>query len=99
MTMQEYDTAIVVFVRAEGADERDAQDRAAITIRHALGAGGGRGRLPAQVEMPRWIAEESGDTVTVANVMELGMALGNGYAWARVTSKAFSEFGMEKPGG
>lgn len=85
---QRHRVAVVVFVEAEGADERDAGNGAELAVRQALA--GPRLGLPADITLK--MANRPDEAMTVVDVMEVGMAAGNGYLWTRPTSKAFREY-------
>lgn len=81
-----YRTVVVVFVTADGVDERDAGHAAVLAVRTALG--GDQMRLP--VALTRQMRDFTIEA-EVVDVQEAGMAAGNGYLWTRPTSKAWSE--------
>jgi hypothetical protein len=83
-----YRSAVVVFVEAKGADERDAGNAAELAVRQALA--GPRLGLPADIILK--MANRPDEAMTVVDVMEVGLAAGNGYLWTRPTSKAFREY-------
>jgi hypothetical protein len=70
--------AVTVIVRAPGVDARDAARR----VERAL-----RSRLTE----PLVDDNRTGLQMPVLDVMETGMAVGNGYLWLTVTSKAERE--------
>jgi len=89
MTIREtHRVAVVVFVEAEGIDERDAGSAAMLAVRQALA--GPRLGLPADIILR--MANRPDEALKVVDVIEVGMAAGNGYLWTRPTSKAFREY-------
>lgn len=86
--------AVTLFCEAEGVDEMDAAAHATRAIRQAL-AGSPIARLPltlpSVVAYPGRSGEHVFEPVVVHQVMDAGMAAGNGYLWLRPTSKAFRE--------
>lgn len=95
--LEEYDVAVVVLLRATGHDYGDATDRASAAVRAALRdnaqvvSAGPRG-APV-LEVPRDLAEQN---VTVAGVVELSTAFGNGYvAVVRPGRRFFRDRGFE----
>lgn len=92
--------AITVFMDTKGVDRMDASHRAAAVVRQALW----ERRTPGEEGKPTWpyTVEVDGSSVErpgfvpnhyiitrVHEIMDAGMALGNGYLWADVTRKAY----------
>lgn len=80
-----HDVGIVVFMRAPGVDAGDAADRAAFALRRAVRSSG---RDSVLCDDGR---NGTGAAMPVVDVMEVGMAAGNGYLWVRPTAKAARE--------
>lgn len=80
--------AIVIFCESEGVDERDAGTGAVMSISHLLREGGLLGQEYLSIPSPPRPDGRSWET-KVHDVIEAGMAIGNGYLWTHVTSKAF----------
>lgn len=87
--------AIVLFaeVHDESADDRDAAHRAEAGLKAALA-----GDAKVEFRDRKWhVSVKGADSkfapcdvdLTVHDFEEVGMAIGNGYLWTRVTSKAF----------
>jgi hypothetical protein len=87
MDRQTYRVAIAVFVEVEGVSEHDAGTAGMLAIRQAL-CDGKLGSFPREVE---YRAMDCQHTAKIVDVIEVGMAAGNGYLWTRPTSKAFRE--------
>lgn len=87
---------IVVFVEAEGASYDDAASGACLSITHALhggelGAIGHAGISSDADPQPEFGFVRKDGVSYVAklrSILEVGMALGNGYLWAKPTRKA-----------
>lgn len=77
---EEFDVAVVVFARAAGADASDAAHRVERAVQDAVGQ---------ERPLPHRQDTVKGRVVRFINVMEVGMAAGNGYLWTRPTIKAF----------
>jgi len=90
--MAVHQVAVTVFCVAEGADYVDAGSHAAMAIRKAL-SGEQVAPMPYALEpvvlYPGRANEWSLEPVVVHDVMETGMAAGNGYLWLRPTVKSF----------
>lgn len=84
-----YDVGIVVFMRAPGVDALDAAHRAEYALRRAVRSSG---RDSALTDDGR---NGTGAAMPVVDVIEVGMAAGNGYLWTRPTRKAAREHGVE----
>lgn len=80
---------VTVFTTVRGVDYRDAAHVAEYAVRHAL-AGAPLTRLPVEI---RFKTNAHDVPVQVEDVMETGMAAGNGYLWVEATSKAYRERG------
>jgi hypothetical protein len=83
-----HDVAIVVFMRAPGVDARDAANRADWAIRRAI-------RSTPHAALTDEGRNGTGAAMPVVDVMEVGMAAGNGYLWTRPTRKTFREHQVE----
>lgn len=93
MAEQRYRTAVIVFCEAEGADERDAQDVAELTVRRALAnqaQAATNGLLPVQLryELRPGIPVR---TVEVRAVKELNVATINGYITTTPSGRAYRQ--------
>lgn len=86
-----YRTATVVIAEAEGVDQHDAEMAAQIIIRNKLAD---RGKLPVGLGFN---LRSSTLDAEIIDVMDLGMAAGNGYLWTYPTLKAWREIGREPP--
>ncbi len=76
--------AVVVFLEGPGVDARDAADGAVLALRRAI---------PENFIPHTHCDPDIGDEkFEVVQIMEAGMALGNGFLWAQPTSKAFTQF-------
>lgn len=84
--MDEFDVAVVVFVRAQGVDERDAENRAEGAVRQVLR----NEELMARSPVP-------GQRTVVVATAPLGAVMGNGYLTARPSAKAFKQAGLDAP--
>jgi hypothetical protein len=78
--------AVVVFVEAQGYNEHDAGTGAMLAVRQAFG--GPRMELPADITLR--MANRPDESMAVVDVIEVGIAAGNGYLWTRPTKKAFN---------
>lgn len=83
-----YRVAVAVFLETDGIDEHDAGSGGVLAVRQALA--GRAMTLPLEVE---YVAANGQNTAKVVDVMEVGMAAGNGYLWTKPTVKAFRERG------
>lgn len=81
---------VLVFMNASGVDFADATNVACALIRDKL-ADGILNPLPVTLEFERRDGVKF--TGEVIQVMEVGMAAGNGYLWTNVTSKSWRERG------
>jgi TfoX/Sxy family transcriptional regulator of competence genes len=90
---------VLVFVEVD-IDATDAEDfyyiheaghLGMIAIRQALGGP----RMTTPVTLTAKISDQQ-IPVKVVDAMELGMAVGNGYAWMRVTKKAYREGNLDE---
>lgn len=91
--------AVVVFCEAPGVDDRDAGTLATIAVRKALGAGGRLGPDLEPITVTFYNPDQTirrEPTVQPVDVMEVGLAAGNGYLWTRTTSKSFRENGRDE---
>lgn len=91
----EFDVAVVVFVRCRAVDRIDAGHIGEAVVREALVDAAEKRAMPLVVPVPRHLP---GETATVAGVMDLGVACGNGYLWTSPTLKAYREAGMVPDG-
>lgn len=80
--------AVVLFVDIDDDKVSDSRDLAVLT-QWGLHQAGFTLDKPMQVAFKNDILN-----VRIVNVMEAGMAAGNGYLWTDVTSKAFTERGI-----
>jgi hypothetical protein len=80
---QKHRVAVAVFLEVDGFDEDDAGMGGMLAVRQALGAIRG---LPQEITFRAANGEHAAQVV---EVMELGIAAGNGYLWTRPTGKAF----------
>lgn len=83
----EEEVAVVVFVKARGADAADARDRGRISVSQAL-LGSDRDRLGV---LPAWHLGQvvEGATVEVKGVVELGRAAAGGFVRVSGSERAF----------
>jgi hypothetical protein len=77
-----YEVAVTVFARVPGRDAGDAANRLEAALRYQMRWNADGLCLP---EAPRGA---TGYDIPVHDVMETGVALANGFLWARVTTKA-----------
>lgn len=77
--------AIVMFCEVETESEMDAGSIASLALRRAL-SGEPMGRLPVSLSVD---AFSQNYPVRIVRALEAGVAIGNGYLWARPTSKAW----------
>jgi hypothetical protein len=86
--------AIAVFCEVEAVDERDAAHIATVALRGAI-ARDGKASDDLHVALLPFRMRRDGKIITrdvaVHDVMDAGMAAGNGYLWTRPTSKAYPE--------
>lgn len=80
----EYDVAVVVIAKARGVDAGDAANRVEQAIGRTL-------RATEPLTLPHRGGDVEGATVDVYRVMDAGMALANGYLWAKPSAKARRE--------
>lgn len=89
---EKFRVAIAVFVEVEGVDALDASSAAQMLIRKALQGD----QWPTG--QPFVLHHERPDGVSwdgeVVNVMDVGMAAGNGYLWIEPTAKSWREKGL-----
>lgn len=78
----------VVFMRAPGVDARDAAARAEWALRRAI-------RANPAASLTDEGRNGTGAAMPVVDLMEVGMAAGNGYLWTRPTVKTFREHQAE----
>ncbi len=79
--------SITVFATVRAVDVQDAGAIASVAISRAL-----RAANPGPTEVLVMCPMRDGDRpVRIHQVMETGMAAGNGYLWTRATSKAYRE--------
>ena len=93
---QRFRCAVVVFMDVRGVDQGDANNAAQRVVRHAVGEGD-RGLLPATYPIPgtQHPRFEGADlSARVVEVMDLGVAAGNGFLWQMPTSKAWAQHGL-----
>lgn len=77
--------AVTLFATVECVDGRDGGHILTYAVRHALrSALNEAGHLPFE-------SHNGTRTIRVHDVMDTGMAAGNGYLWLEPTSKAFRE--------
>lgn len=96
MTLEKHLVGIVVFVEAEGSCYDDAAAGACLSITHALHGGelgeiGHRGiSTGADPSVEFGFVRKDGVSyiAKLRNILEVGIALGNGYLWAKPTNKA-----------
>jgi hypothetical protein len=82
-----HDVGVVVFMRAPGVDARDAAARAEWALRRAI-------RATPDASLTDEGRNGTGAAMPVVDLMEVGMAAGNGYLWLRPTPKAARERGL-----
>jgi hypothetical protein len=108
MPRQRHRVAVVVFCETEGVDYHDAGTGAVMAIEHALNGGetGATGhaalaRVASGDDNPPRVGFIRKDGLRVMadvhDVMEIGMAAGNGYLWTHPTRKAFPREGGLTP--
>jgi hypothetical protein len=83
-----HDVGVVVFMRAPGVDARDAAARAEWALRRAI-------RANPDASLTDEGQNGTGAAMPVVDVMEVGMAAGNGYLWLYPTVKARRERGTD----
>lgn len=86
MSTETYRVALVVFCEASGADAYDAAYHAQRALTQQLSPNHARPALLNPVSFPNGVTLPP---VVVHDVIEVGMAAGNGYLWTSPTSKAF----------
>lgn len=85
--LPEQRVAVTVFATVRAVDTQDAGAIASIAIRHAL-----REASVDPIKAVLACPHRDGDIpVRIHQVMETGMAAGNGYLWTHTTSKAYRE--------
>lgn len=92
MSTSKHRIAITVFCVAEGVDEIDAGHAAEFAVRKALGQGQPRPtpyNLDPVILSPGTPRERSLTPVEVHDVIDTGVAAGNGYLWLRPTIRAY----------
>jgi hypothetical protein len=92
MARERFKVAVVVLVDCEGVDERDASNVAQVAVRAAI-TGDALASMPVEVAIPLRKAVDR--TVRVIDVMDLGVAAGNGYLWTSPTSRAWRDVGID----
>lgn len=86
--------AITVFADVEATSDSDAEQIAGLTIRRQLSGDERPKALP--YPLPPFVLNRGTDyelplgTVTVHQIMETGLAVGNGHLWLRPTAKPFT---------
>lgn len=99
--MTKHRVALVVFMEAEGETEEVSIDVAQAALRHVLSGGtyGEHRYARMGVEWPVKVgfvrpSDDEEFFAEIRTTMEAGSAIGNGYLWTHVTSKAFREGGV-----
>lgn len=91
--LEEHRVAVTVFCVAPGVDEVDASLVAEAALRRVLTeATGTRVGHECVIEAP---FRDFPRHVRVVDVMDIGVAAGNGYLWTRPTGKAYRERGID----
>lgn len=90
---EEFQVAVTVFATAKGVDYRDAAHGVEFAVKHALAQAGTYDHGTFHVEVPgresMFAPNHCYLAIDVHDVMEAGMAAGNGYLWLVPTIKAF----------
>lgn len=81
--------AVVLFVDMEEGTAQSPQDVAEFTRQALYQAGYGMNKNPLLVTFRQQVKE-----IRIVDVMEAGIAIGNGYLWTEVTTKAFMQRGI-----
>lgn len=81
--------AVVLFVDMDEKDCSSPQDLAEFTRQGLYQAGYGMTKAPLLVTFQGQIKQ-----VRIVDVMEAGVAAGNGYLWTDVTTKAYTQRGI-----
>lgn len=81
--------AVVLFVDMDEKECQSPQDLAEFTRQGLFQAGFGMHKGPIPVTFRGEVKE-----VRLVDVMEAGMAMGNGYLWNEVTTKAYTQRGI-----
>ena len=91
--MDEYDVAVVVFCRSQGADAADAEDRAKLAVRYSLAEQNLRSPVPLTIYVPSHLG---GEPVQVAAVQGMRYTGGQGVRLTP-TAEPYQNAGMGKP--
>lgn len=87
----EYDVAVVVYGRSQGADQGDAEDRLLLAVRHTLmDQNNVKGRLPTQLHAPHPRVDISPWLVEVARLSSAPLHISAG-------SEPYRQWGMGAP--
>lgn len=87
--------AVVVLADVEAVDDMDAANAVSLAVRAKL-AGSARVSLP--IELPIPLKRRATSRPGVVDVMDLGMAAGNGYLWTYPTHAAWRDRGLTLDG-
>jgi hypothetical protein len=87
--MSKHRIAVTVFCIAEGVDEVDAGHAAEYAVRQALGQGRPKPTPYALDPVVIYPGAQPLPPVEVHEVMDTGVAAGNGYLWLRPTSRGY----------